>query len=801
MSANPNGQSHHRNKTKSKTLRRGLSSWLCLALAVVAAAAVDAAGFGLIVPPQPKPFWITTSILAGIQLLLAVGVKRFAPQLGTTSTSRQLWTATVTSIGFAIETTLRLSLNSPYLFDSLLLGLLRNATIALAALSHHRSAQGPTVILATFLTIFASACFAGSLDTLPWCKGLLLTFTLLAIAWLIKRHWEEIETSLTATTIQRQRPWWTPLLALLVALPLLFPASGGRLVATEGWMPTSGGGNDSSSMARDGIGDGDLLVAGLDNIRSFAPIEDAPFASSHKPTLYDVFDDTYNEPTFKKSKQQRAISLEPQITALAEDHRMARSARASREFSTVRRPGSRTHQSIASLNSNAVMYVRGRLPLHLKLESFDIYDGDSWIAEPPPTNPSALTLETVGKRPWLRLGVIATRNDPHAIPEIHSIKLVHFDTNRIPTPNQLSGVSIDQLNRANFFDWEQPDIVGVARDRLPEMTTLHVQSRVVDQRLLTDSKWFSDGPIRYRQIDEGSSSLRVRSLAEQWVAGLPRGWPQIEKIITTLRQNYQLAPEARASSSTVHSVADFLFEKKQGPDYLFASAAVWLLRSLDYPTRFVTGFYANPTRFDARSGHAAVLPEDAHCWVEVRAKNDLWVSLEPTPGYDLLRPPLTLMEKCLALITSIYQVVANRPLLFTAIFLTLVLLVTFRRRLSDVVDIAILRLQPSSKENSLPRRTFNVLDRRCQRTGLPRPPGISAHRWLQQLAGEIVACKPAGQTHTNRPDTVERFLVGVDRCLYGPPGQPTADISTCHSALEFWSWKNLTMIHGCHSGS
>ena len=140
-------------------------------------------------------------------------------------------------------------------------------------------------------------------------------------------------------------------------------------MATEGWLPTSGGGGQSSSMARDGVGDGDLLVAGLDNVRSFAPIENAPFATSHEPTLYDVFDDTYNEPTFGKKKTQRAISLEPQIRALAEDHRMARSAKASREFSTVRRPGSPSRRSIGSLESNALMYLRGRLPLHLKLES------------------------------------------------------------------------------------------------------------------------------------------------------------------------------------------------------------------------------------------------------------------------------------------------------------------------------------------------------------------------------------------------------------------------------------------------
>ena len=563
---------------------------------------------------------------------------------------------------------------------------------------------------------------------------------------------------------------------------------------TEGWLPTSGGGGKASTMARDGIGDGDLLVAGLDNIRSFAPIENAPFATSHEPTLYDVFDDTYNEPTFDKQKRQRTISLEPQIRALAEDHRMARSAKAAREFSTVRRPGSPTRQPIGSLESNAVMYVRGRLPLHLKLESFDCYDGDRWFAEPPPDSPPPLTLQTIAERPWLRLGVTAQRNDPYASPELHAMKVIHLDTNRVPAPNQLTGVSLDKLNRADFFHWEQPGIVAVARDRLPELTTLHLQSRVVDQRMLDRHTGFSGGPLRYRQIDDGPSSLRVRALAERWVAVLPRGWPQVAEIVRRLRQDYRLDPAGRANGSSGHSVAEFLLETKQGPDYLFASAAVWLLRSLDYPARFVTGFYANPERYDARSGHAAVLPADVHCWAEISLDDGNWVSLEPTPGYQLLVPPLTLTEQFIAAVHSTWQAVLSRPLLSLSLLATLVLLVRFRRRLTDAVDVAMLKMRPARKGTGLTRQTFKTLDRRCRRVGLARPSAIPPRRWLEGLAAEITTNGRPTNQRPILPDAVEQFLVGLDRCLYGPPDHPPADAATCRSALGIWSWRNLAGI-------
>ena len=81
---------------------------------------------------------------------------------------------------------------------------------------------------------------------------------------------------------------------------------------------------------------------------------------------------------------------------------MAKSSRASREFSTVRKTGKPTAQRIRDLESRALFYVKGRVPLHLKLESFDLYDGVEWRAEPLPEAPPQFRIEMVHGRPWLR---------------------------------------------------------------------------------------------------------------------------------------------------------------------------------------------------------------------------------------------------------------------------------------------------------------------------------------------------------------------------------------------------------------
>lgn len=778
---------------------RHTTGWLCLAMAILAAASVDAAGFGLVVPPHTDSFLKALFTLASVIIVLAEGVRRYAPGVGATNSSRHLWAAGISTMGCLIEIPIRICLEAPHLMDSFLLTLLRNAMIGTATLSHHPLAQGPAVALSVFVFVFSSACFDASESTLPWCNYLSVIFAILAIFWLGARYWQRLSINTASTVVYRKRPWWTAAIALPLALPLLFPATTGRLIATEGWLPTSGGGTDSSPMARDGIGDGDLLIAGLDNIRSFAPIENAPFAASHDATLYDVFDESYNEAVFTKKKQQKVISLEPEIRALAENHRMAQSQKGSREFSTVRRPGKAKSQPISGINSDALLYVRGRLPLHLKFESFDIYDGERWSAEELSDAVPELTLETIADRPWLRVGIKVEAHDPYAEPEIHSIKVINLKTNRVPTPIQFTGVSIDKLNRSDFFRWGQPGILAVDRDTIPDLTTLHVQSRVVDVRKLPErdqSGIFS--PKQYRQFDNGNSSDRVLALAKKWTAGMPKGWPQINAIMTHLRQDYTVDTTSRATGSTGHSVGEFLFETKRGPDYLFATAAVWLLRSLNYPARFITGFYARPDRYDPKSGLTAVRSDDVHCWAEVLVQRHHWVTLEPTPGYELLAPPMNLMERIAHIVWLAYSEATRHLFSLCILSISLLLSILFRARIVDVIDVALLQIHTTWSRHQHTLNTMRTLDRRCQRTGLARPQSVSPRRWLNQLAN-IIKEQPTrnNQSQTSDLPAVEDFLFNLDRSLYDPAinnGTQQAPTKLCNAALNTWSWNNLMRI-------
>ena len=755
-----------------------------MVLALVACVAAEVAVHGMDRTVHAGLYVAPVLVFALVTLIAAELLRRRFPLVGATEKSRLSWTAGIVIAGVALEALVRECLNLPMLLDVLLIVVFRDMVIALAMLSHHEDAQRSCNAFATFLIVFASA----SVHAL-WIQGLVVVFSLIGVWWLMGTHWESLQHRLEASSDQAlPRKWLLAVpLALLVIL-VCVPVASRQIHALEGFMPTSGGQRDSSPMARSGIGDGDALVAGLDNIRSFAPIEDAPFVSSHEPTLYDLYDDMYNEPVVQK-KIQRAISLPPQTTVRPEDPSMAKSSRPSREFSTVRKMGKPTAQRIRDLESRALFYVKGRVPLHLKLESFDLYDGVEWRAEPLPEAPPHLRIEMVHGRPWLRTGM-TSGCDFFAAPESHAIKVVDLDTACIPTPNELTGVHIDQVAQADFFRWERPGVIGIDQPKLPDLLTVHVQSRIVDPRLFARTRpYFQGGAKQCRQFGDDSRSAQVRTLAESWVEGVPAGWRQVERVIDRVRSGYVLDATAAASGDSTHSVADFLLVSRRGPDYLFAGAAVWALRSLGYTARLASGFYADPRRYDGRSDHTPVMPADLHFWVEVHAGPGHWMTLDPTPGYTVLTPPLTFVETLLQPVMAIGGFVASHPWQSLALCTGFALLVWRRAVIADTIDESVWWLRRHGDGRDAVVRTLGLLERRCVRAGLPRPRHATPSRWLAEVSERIAV---AGPTSRPLPDEITAFVSLADQALYSPvfPGRKTHE--ACRSAGRIWSWKRLT---------
>lgn len=759
---------------------------LTIAMAGLACVAVDLAMRGLHGSVDMRAFGVGVAVVSLVVLAGGELLRHRWPSVGATARSRVLWVCGGVAAAISLEAAGRAVAGNVPLLDAFLLIMLRDIVIALAILSHHADARPACVGFASFIVVFASASAHAI-----WAQGFVIAFAVIGVCWLVGSHWETLERRLEASSCRSlPRRWLLALPLAVLAVLAVVPVSARQMRQADGFMPTSGGQRDSSSAATSGVGDGDALVAGLDDIRSFAPLENAPFMMSHEPSMYDIYDDTYNEPV-KKSKSERAISLANQVKARPEDHSMATSKRPGREFSTVRQGGTPSRRRIADLDSHAVLQVKGRVPVHLKLETFDRYDGVEWQPESPPSWQGGLSLKAAGKRNWL----IVEPNgacDIYGEAETHALRIIRLDTNRIPATTRLAGIHIDHLDRTDFFRWARVGILEMDRDKLPELLTVHLRSQFVDPWTLTESfPRFSGGAEVYRFVGDDPQSQAVKVLAESWVAGVPRGWKQIERVVERIRGDYQLDPEARATPECSHSVAEFLLVTRRGPDYLFASAAVCALRSLGYAARMVSGFYADPRRYEARSDHTAVMAGDLHVWAEVHAGLGHWVPVEPTPGYVLLEPRRGLARHLAHAASEAWMAIVAHPFVFGTMILVVAVLVWHRRVLADMADEWLWRLRTAGGGTATAAQAVAsavfLLERRCGRAGLPRPPHFTRARWLSVLYERIAAAVPGAAA----PSVALAFIEAADAAFYAPADAERISLSPVRAAPAVWSWRNL----------
>ncbi|MBQ7935395.1 MAG: transglutaminase domain-containing protein [Clostridia bacterium] len=110
---------------------------------------------------------------------------------------------------------------------------------------------------------------------------------------------------------------------------------------------------------------------------------------------------------------------------------------------------------------------------------------------------------------------------------------------------------------------------------------------------------------------------------------------------TRQRLTYADGREATASDYIYH----FLYEdeKKEGYCTLFASSMVAMARSLGYPARVATGYYAQPIMNELNNYGVELKDSNYHAWAEIYFDGMGWVPFEPTPGYGV-EPNYYLLE-------------------------------------------------------------------------------------------------------------------------------------------------------------
>lgn len=644
-----------------------------------------------------------------------------------------------------------------------LLASLRNLMLLLALAFTTDAPRRLAVTASLFLAIYGFSCHPQSPNT--WlgagygaagCGWLLATQ-----AARLRRHAHRSRVVTQANAAAAPRRSFAALLAAVVVLlaVLLATAVGSpsRSVARvlRGWLPSSGGEGWHDPGGWGGRGDGDQLMLARQQADSFGAVESELMLESKETSLYDMFNDMYGEVRPMRRDRVKSIPLAPQDSRT--NHSMeSRTESGGREFSVVRESPHQRRDALADRRAEAMLYVDGPTPLHLKLEQFDAWDGTRLIAHPAPP-PGRLRLSGAEGLTWVTWDTplpppIDVPTDACFLEEetAHTLRVVRLPSTTIPAPAQLSRIRVDKIHTAHLFAWNENGLLRYAGDRIPSLSVLQIRSR----RATTDrlerqafrpedhgspadstSRPPASSTTAATSPDDQPVSLdpAVRELVRGWTADATSDWQFVQAVITGLRRHATLDRQQSLAADSSDAVGDFLLRHRRGPDYLFALSAALLLRHHQFDTRVVSGLYAPPASRLRAAGRTPVSRDDLHFWMEVRTAAGAWIPCDPSPGYLVDYECRTLAERCRDTARAAWRHLSDHRRAWMSITGLLAATLTHRRRVSQLVDCLAWRAGRRDHARQRVLRTLQFVDRTAARQGQPRPPGVSLEQWLERL--------------------------------------------------------------------
>lgn len=205
--------------------------------------------------------------------------------------------------------------------------------------------------------------------------------------------------------------------------------------ALNGLFPSSGGIRSGSDSSRGGIGDGIDEVSGSKNPKTAGYDNSDIFVNSEKCGLYDAFIENYGE-VAKPTEFKKMMMLQQKEIQVAAGQRTM-DLRSGRSFS-IHRQVPRDENKHQAHDADALLYVTGETPVHLRMMTYDRFDGVEWHASP--EGEIHFVLENEGSSNWIN--VLTTGVPPYLLGERSwRVKTGRLDSDIIPTPAYLTAAS------------------------------------------------------------------------------------------------------------------------------------------------------------------------------------------------------------------------------------------------------------------------------------------------------------------------------------------------------------------------
>lgn len=526
----------------------------------------------------------------------------------------------------------------------------------------------------------------------------------------------------------------------------------GRAIA--GWMPFSGGDSWAFPWARDGVGDGENLVAAREKPQATGPVDSDLFLTSHQPSLFDMFDDVYGEPPpVRTERRQRAIALDVPLEERSRgDQHFADSEHAGRTFSTVRQ-AARRRRPTADVAARAVVSVTGPMPVHLRLEVFERFDGRTWRRDEVADGPSEL--EHVGGD-WMAWAGRPPTSAAGAA-DRHEVVVGTLRTATLPLPTRPDRLRIDRIDRADFFRTAAAELATLDGVDVPAGTTIQTDSTAggIDA---------AGAPPGRPAPATGAVPAWVREVAVSWglpaADGPPDDFAVAARIVGELARRCTLDPDAVAPPDCDDTLRHFLLDSRRGPAYCFAGAATLLLRACGHQARLAGGLHLSGERRDVRARRVIATTDDAHVWAEVADRSGRWIPVEATPGMRLRGPAVPWWQRVGAVLRGLAPAGRPAPAAVIAALLTAALLGAVAARtwrpLADALATLAWRVAIARPHTCPLAATWRLVEWRSRLAGRPRPAHETARGWYVEACRDPADPAAAG------------FIAALETAVYGP---------------------------------
>jgi transglutaminase-like putative cysteine protease len=302
--------------------------------------------------------------------------------------------------------------------------------------------------------------------------------------------------------------------------------------------------------------------------------------------------------------------------------------------------GFATHLDTAlrgSLGNTVVMRIRAQLPSYWIGETFDTWNGQSWVV-PQDNRPTALVSGSPFDVPTSVDTPVASQPAPERS-DLQTFYMAQSSPNLIFHADGAADVWFPA--HSIFLSGHDTIVSPIALGPGAIYTVRSEVNAPTAAQLTADSgSPANESPKQIRQLTPDlqlpKAYTRVKALTEKITATKPTTYAKVQAIISWMGTHTHYSTDIPPLPPGADTVDEFLFGDRTGFCEQISTAMAVMLRSIGVPAREAVGYV--PGSYNPITDLYEVQAKDAHAWVQVWFPRYGWQSFDPTAVVPLANP-------------------------------------------------------------------------------------------------------------------------------------------------------------------